>query len=69
MDKEYMNEAAKALDAKLPDNHVFILLVAPIGDDGRLNYVGSMSRESAINCMKEFLIKAGAAEDWMKHIK
>lgn len=71
IDKEYLKEAARAIEARLPDNHGFILLVTPFGDspDNRLTYVASIQREDAINVLKEFLIKAGAAEDWMKHIK
>lgn len=70
MDKEYLKTAAKAVEDKLPDNHGFILLVALFGDaDGRrLVYISSMERTTAIAAMKEWLIKAGAAEDWMKHI-
>lgn len=71
IDKEYLKEAARAIEAKLSDNHGFILLVGPYGDDpgNRLTYISSMRREDAINVMKEWLIKAGAEEDWMKHIK
>lgn len=71
MDKEYLKEAARVLETKLPDNHGFILLIAPFGDspNNRLTYVANMRREDAINALKEFLLKAGAAEDWMKHIK
>lgn len=70
MDKDYLIQAARALESKLPDNHAFILIVAPIGaQDGRLAYVASMQREDAINVLKEFLLKAGAEEDWMRHIK
>lgn len=68
-DKEWLREAANALQAKLPDNHGFLLLAAPYGDDGRLYYCASMERADAINLLKEFLLKAGASEDWMKHIK
>lgn len=70
MDKEYLKEAAKVIEAKLPDNHGFLLLVAPFGegDDKRLVYISSMERASAIALLKEWLLKAGAAEDWMKHI-
>lgn len=71
MDKEYLKEAAQAVAAKLPDNHGFILMVAPFGEspNNRLGYIASMRREDAINVMKEWLLKCGAAEDWMKHIK
>ena len=70
MDREYLKEAAKAVEAKLPDNHGFLLLVAPFGqgEGNRLTYISSMRREDAINVLKEFLLKCGAAEDWMKHI-
>ena len=70
-DREYLKEAARAVEAKLPDNHGFLLLVAPFGEgtDNRLTYISSMRREDAINVLKEFLLKCGAAEDWMKHIK
>lgn len=71
MDKTYLKLAAQAAEAKLPDNHGFILLVAPYGegDNNRLSYISSMRRDDAINVLKEFLIKCGAAEDWMQHIK
>lgn len=69
MDKEYLKEAAKAIESKLPDNHRFILLSAPEGDGGRLVYISSMRRECAINVLKEWLIKASGEEEWMRHIK
>ncbi len=70
-DVEYLKEAARAVNAKLPDNHGFILLVAEYGEareESRLRYISSMTRETAISVLKEWLIKAGAEEDWMKHI-
>jgi hypothetical protein len=70
MDKNYLNEAAKAIDAALPDHHGFILLAVPLeGGDGRLKYISSLKREDAINVLKEWLIKASGEEEWMKHIK
>lgn len=72
MDKEYLKEAAVvAIDAKLPDNHGFILLTAPYGEgeNRRLTYISSMERATAISTVKEWLIKAGGEEEWMKHIK
>jgi hypothetical protein len=69
MDKDYLQQAAQAVQAKLPDNHGFLLLVTSYGEAGRLFYVSSMERESALNLVKEWLLKAGAAEDWMRHIK
>lgn len=71
MDKEYLKEAAKAVNAKLPDNHGFILLVAPYGEgeNNRLTYISSMTRETAIAALKEWLIKSSGEEEWMKHLK
>jgi hypothetical protein len=70
-DKEYLKEAAQAVNAKLPDNHGFILLVAPFGEgeDNRLTYISSMRRKDAIKVLKEWLIQASGEEEWMKHIK
>jgi hypothetical protein len=68
MDKEYLKLAAKEIEAKFPDNHGFILLVAPFGEGGRTAYISSIDRVAAVNLLKEFLIKAGAEEDWMKHL-
>jgi hypothetical protein len=72
MDKEYLQLAAEAISARLPDNHGFILLSAPFNSaqekDPRTVYVSNFKREDAINVLKEWLIKAGAEEDWMKHI-
>jgi hypothetical protein len=70
LDREFLNLAAKEIKARLPDNYEFILLAAPKGEgEGRrLVYISSMTRESAVNCLKEFLIKGGYAEDWMKHL-
>lgn len=68
-DREWLRLAAEAVQAKIPDNHAFILLVAPYGSGGMLRYTATMDRSDAINVMKEFLINAGASEDWLKHIK
>lgn len=72
MDKEYLKLAAQEIRKRLPDNHSFILLVAENGEakeNSRLFYVSSMTRETAINVLKEWLINASGEEEWMKHIK
>lgn len=69
MNRDYLKEAAKAVESKLPDNYKFILMAAPAGEDGRLFYISTMRREDAINVLKEWLIKASGEEEWMKHIK
>lgn len=71
MDREYLKEAARAVQAKLPDSHGFILLAFPFNGegDGRLVYISNAQRTDALNAMKEWMLKCGASEDWMKHIK
>jgi hypothetical protein len=70
MDKEYLREMAKLLDAKLPDNHGFLLLTIPFGsEDARISYTSNCNREDAIKLLKTYLFRIGEKEDWMKHIK
>lgn len=68
-DKEYLKQAAKAVEARLPDNHGFILLTMPFGPGGRLTYTANIDRADAISALKEFLFSIGENENWMKHIK
>jgi hypothetical protein len=69
MNKEYLQRIAGQIKAELPDGYGFFLLAAPYsGAQSRASYISNMHREDAINVMKEFLIKAGAEEDWMKHL-
>ena len=71
MDRQFIKEAASAAHAKLPDGYGFILLAMPYSKqgDGRLVYASNIERSAAIAALKEWLLKCGAAEDWMKHIK
>lgn len=69
-DKEYLNLAAKAIDACLPDHHGFILLAVPFkGGDQRVKYISNLKREDAIKVLKEWLIVCSGEEEWMKHLK
>ena len=70
LDREFLKEAADAVKARLPDNYGFILLATPVPWEGdkRLIYVANCERADAIAMLKEWLLKCGAAEDWMKHI-
>ena len=64
-----MQDLAKSVNEKLPKGFSFFLLVAPNGQgNGRANYVSTMERKSALNSMKEFIIRCGHEEDWMKHL-
>ena len=70
-----MRDICQAIKERLPEDFGFIVMVTPfekrlpMGQDGRLNYASNIQRKEAINVLKEWLIKAGAAEDWMKHLK
>lgn len=68
-DSEALERAARRAQVELPDGSAFLLLSTQFGDGGNLRYISNMRREDAINVLKEFLIKCGAKEDWMKHIK
>jgi len=64
-----MQTIARSVEEQLPKGWGFFLFVAPFEENqGRANYCSTMTRETAIHAMKEFIIKAGAGEDWMKHI-
>lgn len=74
LDRQYLQEAAKVIESKLPDNYQFILLAAPIAGSvpeevHRLVYVSSFRREDAIAVLKEWLIRANASDGWVQHIK
>lgn len=70
IDKQYLIDAGKAVEAKLPDHHGFILMAVPFeGGDGCLKYISSLKREDAIRVLKEWLIQCSGEEAWMKHIK
>ena len=70
LDKNYLRELARYIDSKLPDNHGFIMITFPFGGDpnSRVTYTSNACREDAINAMKEFIIRCGREEDWMKHL-
>lgn len=71
LDRQFLRETAELVKARLPDNYGFIVLAAPFNGEGdnRLVYTSNIQRGDAIAMLKEWLLKCGAAEDWMKHIK
>jgi hypothetical protein len=76
LNRVFLRDMAEVVKSKLPDNYGFIVLAAPFNrDDGapqgdnRLVYTSNIQRENAVALLKEFMLLAGAAEDWMKHIK
>lgn len=70
MDKEYLKEVCKAIEAKLPDQHGFLVLTFPFNQpDRRVTYSANCSREEGIKILKAMLFRWGESEDWIKHIK
>ena len=64
-----MQLIAKTVKEQLPQGFGFFIMVFPFGDvEGRANYVSDGNREDVIKMMKEFIIRCGYEEDWMKHI-
>lgn len=66
--REAMQGIAQAVKEKIPAGFGFFVLVASPGDNGRANYVSNLARETALKVMKEFIIRNGAEEEWMKHL-
>jgi len=67
--KEKMQELGKSIASQIPNGFGFFVFVFPFDkEDSRSNYCSNGTREDVLKMMKEFLIKAGHKEDWMKHI-
>ena len=70
MDKDFIKLMAQELEKKLPDNWGFLLMAAPYGEDqDQFVYTSTIRRVDALKMLKEFIIKCGAGEDWMKHLE
>jgi hypothetical protein len=71
-DKHYLQVAAERIEHSLPDNQGFLLLTVPFKQEdpeqNRVAYVSNVERKEAIALMKEFLIRCGEEEEWMKHL-
>ncbi len=68
-DLEYLNDAAKAVDALIPDHHGVIIFVVPFkGGDRRLKYISNLSREDAVQVLKEFLSQNCGEDEWGRHV-
>ncbi len=69
--KTRMQAIGKSVHNQIPPGWAFLVMVFPTGSaDGRnLRYVSNAELRDAINVVKEWLLKCGAAEDWMKEIK
>ena len=55
--KETLQEIAKSIEEKLPENYGFTLLTYEFGEDKRLFYVSNSQRQTVMSAMAEFLQK------------
>lgn len=69
MSAEYMQKAAEAVNAALPDGHGFIILAAPFSKDAVMRYASNIDRECAIRMLKHYLFQIGERENWMNDIQ
>ena len=66
----YMQDAIKAAERHLPDNHRAILIVIPTNQpEPQIRYVSGVERESAVGILKNLLFRWGKNEEWMKHVE
>jgi len=56
-DKNYVQEACKAVQDLIPDGHGFILFTFPFEGqgDGMLRYASSAGRKTAVHAVKEWI--------------
>ncbi len=69
--KEQMQGIGRAVHERIPEGFGFFVMVFPFGgpDEGRANYVSNGQRKDIINAMKEFIIRCGYEEDWLKNLE
>ena len=65
-DKDFINQAIKAAEAKCPDGTAIILLTKN-GQDAVRYGANFKDRKSAIQILKALLFHWGVDEGWMKH--
>ena len=66
--REHLQAIGHGIKAVLPEGWTFFLLCAPAGErPGRANYLSTMTRESAIEAMKEFIAKQQDGTGWATH--
>jgi hypothetical protein len=71
MERGFVQAMAEAVEARIPDGYGFVVMAFPLEGqgDGRLVYASNGRREDVVAALKEFLLRCGAAEDWMRHLE
>jgi hypothetical protein len=66
--RDHLQGIAKGIKAQLPEGWAFFLFCAPVDErPGRANYVSTMTRDSAIEAMKEFITKQNDGVKFGEH--
>lgn len=69
---ERMELIYETLKSLAPPDYFFFFLMGPLGpnfDGKQANFITNAKREQIIKVMKEFLIRNGSDEEWMKHME
>lgn len=69
-DRQWLREAAKAAEARMPDNTGFVLFGTQMEgpESQRLFYVSNLKREDALNALAEWLgHQLDDQGNWMAH--
>lgn len=69
-DVEYLKDAIKAAEAKLPDGHRAIVISVPCDEPNpQIRYIAGIGREDAVSALKTLLFRWGKNEEWMEHVE
>lgn len=68
-----LKDICDRIHERIPEGAGFIVMVFPTeankeAFNGRINYSSNIDRKCAVNVLKEWLIRAGGGEEWMKHL-
>jgi hypothetical protein len=66
-----MQDIARSVDWRLPRGWCFFVMIFPpsSGEKRPCNYASNARREDVIKAIKEWMVRGGAQENWMKDIK
>jgi hypothetical protein len=70
--RERLEVIFEQIKATLPPNYAFFMLAVPTGElpEGQpINYISNFKRTEALNVMREFLVRGGCTDAWMKDLK
>lgn len=66
-----LNDIGHAVDERLPQHWAFFIMVFPTAEanhpEPSANYISNAKREDVVRVIKEWIIRGGHAENWMKN--